>query len=321
MPKAPSSQGQYKNWCFTWQKDKGVFPKHISDAGCCALGISYLVYQPEKGVENGQEHVQGFFQVSTKKRLSTIKKHFGQMHLEPMQGTAQQCIDYCRKDETFFQFDGLDRYEHGVCSHQGARADIDELKELVVKKGGLKTIANEFPEAFLRYSRLERWGDLLRPSRENKPRQVLVYFGAPGTGKSRVAYRDFGDDMYTPCQNNSAALSFESYDQQQTILIDDFMPGNLAPGAIKTMTDRYPNKLPGRNISPENMADTIIFTSNLDPREWFPKDPTFWPALLRRSAAIIECTLSATGLICWTEIVSDGKMLAFPRALDVPEYE
>ena len=314
------SQGQYKNWCFTAYPPQ-KFPTNLTDNECIHVKANYLVYQPEECPETQRKHIQGYIQLEKKVRLTAIKKLWPQAHFEPMRGSNDQAIAYCKKEESFCPFDGFVRYEFGVCSKQGGRSDVTELKELVVQKGGLKRIAEEHPEAFLRYSRLEKWGDLLRPERENKPRQVIVYYGAPGTGKSRIAYRDFGDDMYTPAQNNSAALSFETYDQQSCILIDDFVPGNLGAGALKTMTDRYPNKLPGRNVSPANMADTVIITSNIDPKEWFVKDPTFYPALVRRCASMIECELSGTGLVVWKEIVSDGKLLAFPRVIDTPEFD
>ena len=311
--------GQHKNWCFT--SFGPAFPKNLQEAGCHQLKANYLVYQPEKCPDTGRLHVQGFLQLGDKKRLSQLVKAWPGCHFESMRGTTDEAGAYCKKDESYFAHDGIDRYEFGVCRKQGGRADIDLLKSIIVEKGGLKRIAEDHPEEFLRYTKLERWGEVLRPSRPNRPRQLLVYYGAPGTGKSFTAYRDFGDDMYTPASNNSGVLSFETYAQQSCILIDDFMPGQIGAGALKTMTDRYPNKLIGRNVSPENMADTIIITSNLDPRVWFSSDPTFFPALVRRCASMIECRLSETHLIEWWEVVSDGKLLDDMRRVDAPDFE
>ena len=56
------------NWCFTLNNYNEEDIKMFDDLEC-----QYLIYGKEKG-ENGTEHLQGYVQLSSKKRLPGMKK-------------------------------------------------------------------------------------------------------------------------------------------------------------------------------------------------------------------------------------------------------
>lgn len=303
---------QSKFWVFTVPnplEGEKNWPKVETDEGD---DVAWCVYQPERGA-NGLHHLQGCCAFGSKKRLLQLTRKYKGCHWEMMKGTCAQAKAYCRKDDTFFEFGGFKREEWGLMpAGQGARTDIAELRALVVQPGGLKRVADEHPEAFLRYSRLPQWSALLRPPRPNVPREVKIYYGAPGTGKSRTV-REQCAELYVPATNNAGLMSFESYDAEKGILLDDFEAGNMTSGGLKVMTDRYANKLPGRGTSVENHADYIYITSNTDPRLWFPKDPTFWPAIVRRATEIVNCQEHV-----WTTEVMNGVELMPAERIERP---
>ena len=83
---------QVKNWCFTLnnftEADIQRCKDFIQDE--CVFGI----FQQEVG-ENGTPHLQGYFQLKTKKRLSFVKSHVSdRAHFETAKGTA---LDFVNK--------------------------------------------------------------------------------------------------------------------------------------------------------------------------------------------------------------------------------
>ena len=90
MPRTES----WKNVCFTSYCEE---PPFKGDK------ITYLVYQRESGDESHREHWQGYAECSG--QGLSIKSWQGELgqpgaHLEKRQGTQQQAIDYCTKEET-----------------------------------------------------------------------------------------------------------------------------------------------------------------------------------------------------------------------------
>ena len=84
----------FKNWCFTLHDytqeqyetiNWGIF------GGC----------QGEIAPDTGRAHLQGFFVLATKQRLSYLKKNFhATAHFEPMKGSIEDSIKYCSKEDS-----------------------------------------------------------------------------------------------------------------------------------------------------------------------------------------------------------------------------
>lgn len=95
MPPNPA-----KNWCFS-----------VFDYGTTLLPeaqhneIAYIVYQEEKCPTTGRNHLQGYLQLVSKKRLNGAKGILqvlfgGHPHLEVARGSPQENFEYCTKAET-----------------------------------------------------------------------------------------------------------------------------------------------------------------------------------------------------------------------------
>lgn len=114
MAEKKKREPAYRNWCFTLNNYtaeevevlKGDLPQ-----------VKYIVFQRERGHEDGTAHLQGYLELERNQKLSFVKKHIsGRAHWEPRHGTQQQAIDYCKKEDTREQgtepFDDKEEYEH-----------------------------------------------------------------------------------------------------------------------------------------------------------------------------------------------------------------
>lgn len=72
------------------------------------------------------------------------------------------------------------------------------------------------------------------------------------------------------------------YSGQANVIFDEFR-GGIDVSHILRWTDRYPVRVEIKGSSVPLLAERIWFTSNVDPREWYPEiDPETKAALMRR---------------------------------------
>jgi len=209
-----------KNWVFTVNLscfDKGVpkedcFPFSVTNPKAENFGVQALAWQPEVGLE-GNKHIQGYLRLDKGKRDTAIRKAWPGVHFEPCKSVIA-AIGYASKDDTFQGWDHT--FESGVsvsfpavrCQEnldvvvrQGERTDIKKLKEIVVKPGGLRTIAEDYPEQYLRFhSVLSKMAGLLSALRVDALREVIFLWGDAGEFKFRYGrYRSREPSFYFPC--------------------------------------------------------------------------------------------------------------------------
>lgn len=111
-------------------------------------GVSYVVYQKEKGSE-GTPHLQGYCEVDKKKSLGGMKKLHSRAHWDLRNGTQEQAIAYCTKrDETYVAgpWEAGTRFQ----SKQGQRTDLEAACAVALEKG-IPAAVKEFPAEFSRY--------------------------------------------------------------------------------------------------------------------------------------------------------------------------
>lgn len=83
-----------RNWSFTFNNYTADTESFFAQSDL----FSYVIYGREVGAQ-GTRHLQGYFQLVTKKRLEYLVKRLPHgIHLEVSRGTAQQNITYCSKD-------------------------------------------------------------------------------------------------------------------------------------------------------------------------------------------------------------------------------
>jgi len=236
--------------------------------------MGYLICGEEKG-EKGTPHLQGYVQFKKKKRLSQVKDFFVGAHLEVARGKPQQNVTYCSKDGKW--------HDHGKCNAgQGARNDLNGIKELIDAGKPAGDIREEYYGTFIRYRK-----SLLQDIEDRKPdrswpTELHIYWGDTGTGKSRKCYEQFPKAYW-----KTRGEWWDGYEGQETVIIDEFY-GWIKFSDFLRICDRYPLSVPVKGGFRKFLAKKVICTSNLPWQEWWPNldRDRIVPAIARRITTV-----------------------------------
>lgn len=237
---------QYRNVCWTYfiqysEDTEQDILSSFEDWDIC----TYTVFQWEICPETQKTHVQGYSEFSSGVRGTTLAKRFPGIHLEARQGTAAQAAKYCQKDES--RMPDTFPSEFGQSKGgQGTRSDLAAATQLIANGATMKEVAQSDMVGFVRHHRgyAALANVLLVQQRTWKP-TVVVYWGPPGTGKTRSVYEKhgFGNVYEVPTPRSGSEVWFDGYSGQETILVDDFY-GWLRWSFLLKFIDRYPQGLP-----------------------------------------------------------------------------
>lgn len=283
-----SSSAPAKHWVFTLNDKQNLLDSEkVIDL--LAPHCDYLVFQEEKGAD-GTKHYQGYAEFKKKLRFSQILNFSNRWrpHWEKRKGTRQQARDYAMKDET--RIDGP--WESGDKpwnpKAQGKRSDLDKLAICVQEKKTDAEIFEEHPGATLKYLRhIQSCRQIWKPQRETQL-EVHLFYGAPGTGKTRLFWDNYKDGFQLPISKN---LWFSGYAQQSAVLIDDFA-GNTGLTQLLQILDRYPIQVETKGGHTWFCPNFIAITSNLHPWEWYDysQRTSSYAALKRRIHKVVLFT-------------------------------
>lgn len=256
---------QARYWILTIPRQDWSKPEELPEE------CNILQGQLEVG-QGGFEHWQLFVGFKKPTRLRPIKQLFGQScHAEPTRSAAAE--KYVFKEDTCVQ---ETRFSLGTKAIKRADSDDwDTIRELA-KTGELERIPSD---VYIRY-----YSSLKKISVEfSKPggiqKQVIVYWGATGLGKSRKAWHQAGDDAYP---KTPTTKFWDGYNGQQAVVIDEFR-GQIEISHMLRWLDRYPCLVEIKGSSVVLRARSIWITSNISPECWYPNlDEKTRNALLRR---------------------------------------
>lgn len=110
-------------------------------------------------------------------------------------------------------------------------------------------------------------------------REVVVYWGVTGSGKSHRAWQEAGLDAYP---KTPTTKFWDGYQGQKHVVIDEFR-GAVDISHVLRWFDKYPVIAEVKCSSVVIKAEKIWITSNLHPKDWYPNlDEETKQALLRR---------------------------------------
>lgn len=234
-------------------------------------GISFIRGQLEHGA-GGFVHWQLLIHCDRSRRLAWVKSVFGRScHAELSRSDAADA--YVWKDDTAVQ--GT-RFELGVKPRKrNSKRDWDAIRADAIAGNLLGIDASVFVQHYRSLRAIS--SDYARPVAVVK--RVHVFWGRTGTGKSRRAWDEAGMDAY--CKDPRSKF-WCGYNGHRKVVVDEFR-GGIDIAHILRWTDRYPCYVELKGSSTPLLADEIWFTSNVDPRNWYPDlDPETLAALLRR---------------------------------------
>lgn len=224
-----------------------------------------LMGQREICPTTSRDHWQVFIKFKQPCRITGALKTLGiKMSLtRQTHGSEDFMAAYVQKldtsvPDTFFKF--------GTTVKQGTRTDLQKVTDRVDEGASLVEIASEFPREFVKFhngiSKLVE----LKVEKRDWPMDVQIYWGPPGTGKTRKAYEE-NPDVYF----KDSSKWWDNYRGEECVIIDDFDPSTMdwKFQYWLTLLDRYPMRVEMKGGSTEFRSRKIIITSNFDPKEWF----------------------------------------------------
>jgi len=221
--------------------------------------------------ESGYVHWQILVAFTRKLRLGGVCGIFGKFHAEPTRSAAAN--EYVWKDDTAIQ--GT-RFQLGkLPMGRGNSTDWESVKS-AARDGRLDDIAGDI---YVRY-----YGNLKRIAVDNcQPvaleREIKVYWGPTGVGKSRAAWDEAGFEAYP---KDPRTKFWDGYRGQSNVVMDEFR-GDIGISHLLRWFDRYPVIVEIKGSSVVLKATKFWITSNLPPELWFPElDLATREALLRR---------------------------------------
>lgn len=233
-------------------------------------GLAYCRGQLELG-ELGFLHWQILAVFCKKESLIGVRKIFGNAHAELSRSSAS--TDYVWKEET--RIDGT-QFEVGTQPFRRNSPTDWTAVLAIARTGSLEGIP---PDVTIRcYNQLRRIGyDSVRPL--PMVRTCSVFWGATGTGKSRLAWEEAGLEAYA---KDPRTKWWDGYNGENHCVIDEFR-GTIDVAHILRWLDRYPVRVEVKGGALPLSVSRIWITSNLDPRVWYPDlDAETLSALLRR---------------------------------------
>lgn len=115
-------------------------------------GISYVLWGEEVCPNTNRLHLQGYIQLSERKRLSTLKSLIGiaSIHLEACNGSSDDNEEYCTKDGTNIERYGERRF---IKARKKLKAGekFEAVVEAVKMGWSLQEVITEFPDLYIKH--------------------------------------------------------------------------------------------------------------------------------------------------------------------------
>jgi len=203
----------------------------------------------------GTPHIQGFLYFENPRAYPNQKFRdiSNGAHDEAILLSPRTNANYCKEDGDFWEF--------GEVPSQGARTDWD-LAHSQLQTGSVLTAIDAQPHLIPCIRALERYKQLTQKG-THRDVTVIVFYGSPGTGKTRDAWA-IDPDLYSKPDGNW----FDGYDGHKTLLLDDYQ-GELQYSWLLKLLDRYPIQLPVKGGFIPARYDAVIITTNKHPRDWY----------------------------------------------------
>jgi len=253
------------------------------------LPVQWMVFGRETAPVTGTPHLQGAFVIGKQLSQSTIKKWpgFGRAHFSNMDGTPQQNLKYCSKQDLNF-------FEKGIMPQEGKRNDLQHAVTMVRGAATMRQLAQDEHAALcvVKYSKgLTLLRSLLSTPRKGPPK-ILWFHGPTGTGKTRAAVeladRKYGHDESYWISNGSLRW-FDGYDGQPMAILDDFRTNHCSFSYLLRILDRYPVDVEFKGGWVKFSPHVIIITAPYSPERMFNlKNEGDVQQLTRRLMAVVE---------------------------------
>jgi len=251
-----------RNWCFTLNNPQ-VIPLNLQITPQNKLKL--VVYQLE---EVSCQHLQGYLELTTPRRMSFVRKIIPGAHWERRKGTKQQAIEYCTKEETRVQGpwilpEGIPLSEVLSSVQESEGSSLKELKRMMDTGCSEEYIADEHFGHWVRHFRAFRAYRLLKTVPRNHAVTTTVIVGPTGTGKSRFCLSKYPNAYW-----KQRSPWWDGYSGEETVVLDEFY-GWIPYDTLLRLCDRYPLLVETKGGQSQMVCKNVIITSNHDPKSWY----------------------------------------------------
>lgn len=243
--------------------------------------VNYFLVTEEVCPNTGKLHGQGYIQMKQPKSIKAMVDFLKVgPHIEGAKGDATVNVSYCKKGANYtgnWQKDGANHpsygdglkilVEEGTVSYAGKRNDCDAVVEAIKSGKKAREIADEMGDAYLKWGKniTAMCNMLIQPRNHNKPKEVHVFYGTTGTGKTRKAVTDFPDAYL---MGGEMGKWFDGYEGESTVIFDEYR-AQFTFGHLLRLLDRYAMRVEFKGGSCEFVADMIIITCPEHPETWY----------------------------------------------------
>lgn len=259
-----------KRWCYTVNN-------YEADEAMILLGTPAIYHIMGKEMSaTGTPHLQGYIIFESNKRLSGVKKIHPTAHWEVAKGTTDQNIKYCSKEGSYEEIG-----KKPLTSEQIGQTEKERWK-LILQHAKAGTLEEHDPQVYYRtYATAEKLA-ARHAEPEDVEKNVNVYWGGTGTGKSYDAWKNARQDGCKPYGKDPRSKFWYGYDGQKNVVMDEFR-GGIDISHLLRWLDHYPLNVEIKGSSMPLKAQNIWITSNIHPKDWYPDlDEETKQALLRR---------------------------------------
>lgn len=245
-----------RNWCFTDNTTTLIWDE-------LPAGVKFFIAQLEIAPTTGQKHIQGYVQLSRQQRLSWLKKLRPGAHWEVAKGSADENIRYCSKSDS--RAPNTEPVRRGEPKRQGKRSDLLSFVKEVRGGKRRRELLESHASVFARH---RHFYDTVKMTYEPKKqgREVILLFGAPGTGKTHNVRTTHKGRLYVAPLGDH--LWMDHYDDEDVVCLDDFS-GQLPLRDLLRLLHDWPERVPVKGSHCWFNPKMIYITSNIKPKYWY----------------------------------------------------
>lgn len=272
-------------WCFTHNNaDCGWRPQWDPNT------MSYIVWEVETAPTTGRKHIQGYVRMKERRTISVLKlmMRCSELHLEIAKGSEQQNREYCTKDRAKgAEYDEQGEFLPEQGGRQGKRTDLSEVTEAIKQGMPLATLADKYPNQWVKYhAGLKSLALLIGPTPPTRrPVSTMILWGPSGVGKShriRTAYPEAF--IVLPGRD-----PFGNYANQTTIVFEEFNPQEWPIRKMNVLLDVWSCDLDSRYNNKKPFWDKVFILSNSPSTTFYSMEtPELQAAFQRRIKYEIE---------------------------------
>jgi hypothetical protein len=239
--------------------------------------ITYMIFALERG-ESGTQHLQGYLQLSTRKKSLTMRNHFRALKgwVAAAKGSVEANVKYISKAPLAGPWViGAADAEQG-----GTRTDLNECVEDMKKGLTFKSLVCKHPKVAIKYfGNMQKMSTFMDDRVRDYMTELYIYTGIPGSGKSHKAMAEgtqwlqehgFNENVYfLSVPQKGQPLFWPGYNGQKVVVINDFYGEGINIDYFKNLIDKYPFTVNIKNSEAQFLARRVYVTSNAGWKTWW----------------------------------------------------